>query len=149
MLNLHLDDVTNFLKARLMRKLIFLIVILSTALVIASCKKNNDDTILISLLEKSWTQSYEENTSESYNVYRPSDYKDFPPSRFRQVFNLKENNICDYLVLALNDGHYMENGNWEYDEKTNIIKIMNKDLIVLYEFEIIELKNDLLKLSSY
>ena len=122
-------------------------IVLIAAFMISGCEKDSD-AIQISLLEKSWTQSYEENISESYIIYRPSDYKDFPPSRYRQVYIFRDNKNCEYLILAPNDAHYMENGNWEYDAKNNIIKVMNSDFIVLYEFEIIELKDDLLKLKS-
>jgi len=130
-----------------MGKFIFLVIALSTAIMFTSCEKDKN-TNHISLLKKSWTHSYEENTSEIYDVYRPSDYKDFPASWFRQVFYFKDNNVCDYLVLAPNDAHYMEKGNWEYDEKTNNIKVMNMKYDILYELEIIELRDDLLKIKN-
>jgi hypothetical protein len=130
-----------------MRKLILLIVISSSILAITGCEKNNE-IIQISFLENSWTQSYEEKTSEKIEIYRPSDYKNFSLSRYRQSFNFHDNDVCEYLVLAANDGHYMESGNWEYSEKTNIIKIFNSNSEILYEFEVVELTNDLLKLKA-
>lgn len=130
-----------------MRKLILLIVISSSILAITGCEKNNE-IIQISFLENSWTQSYEEKTSEEIEIYRPSDYKNFSFSRYRQIFNFHDNDVCEYLVLAANDGHYMESGNWEYSEKTNIIIIFNSNSEILYEFEVVELTNDLLKLKA-
>jgi hypothetical protein len=130
-----------------MRKLILLIVISSSILAITGCEKNNE-IIQISFLENSWTQSYEEKTSEKIEIYRPSDYKNFSLSRYRQSINFHDNDVCEYLVLAANDGHYMESGNWEYSEKTNIIKIFNSNSEILYEFEVVELTNDLLKLKA-
>ena len=130
-----------------MRKLILLIVISSSILAITGCEKNSE-IIQISFLEKSWTQSYEEKTSEEIEIYRPSDYKDFPSNWYRQIFNFHDNDVCEYLVLAANDGHYMESGNWAYSEKTNIIKIFNSNSEILYEFEVVELTNDLLKLKA-
>jgi len=129
------------------RKFVLLIVVLSSAMMMISCAIN-EETIEKSLLEKSWTQSYEESTAEEFEVYRPSDYMEFPSSRYRQVFDFKANNECDYLVLAPNDGHYMKNGAWKYEEKTTTLKIFNPDFEVLYEFEVVELNNDLLKLKT-
>ena len=40
-------------------------------------------------LKGCWTHSYE----ESYDIYRPCDYKEFPPSRYRLTFELKGNNV--------------------------------------------------------
>lgn len=128
-----------------MKKLIFIALIITFALMNTSCLED-ENIIEVSLLEKSWSQSYEENTSE-FNIYRPSYSTDFPQSRYRQVLNIKENNTCDYLVLAPNDAHYFKNGSWEYDEKTNILKIFTDNFDVLYVFKVIELKHDFLKLK--
>ncbi len=129
-----------------MRKLILLTVVFASAMMIASCEKN--DVIQVSSLEKSWTQSYEEKISENIEIYRPSDYKDFSLSRYRQIFNFDDNNVCNYLVLAANDGHYMETGSWEYNDKTNIIKIFSSNFEMLYEFEVVALTDNLLKLKA-
>ena len=41
----------------------------------------------------------------------------------------------------------MEKGKWEFDEKTNSIKVLNSDSEIIYEFEIVGLTDDLLKLK--
>ena len=130
-----------------MRKLIILSIVIAAGISITSCKKDNN-TIQRSLLENSWTHSSEESMPGQIEVYRPSNYKEFPQSRYRQIFNLKNNNLCDYLVLLPNDGQYMKNGNWEFDEKSNNIKIYNENSEVLYEYEVIELRDNLLKLKA-
>ena len=99
------------------------------------------------MLEKSWTHSTEE-SSEQFELYRPSESREFPMSRYRQVFNFKGNNVCEYLELSPTDAHAMKKGIWELDEKTNIIKIYNQDSKLKYEFEVIEIKDDLLKLKA-
>jgi hypothetical protein len=130
-----------------MEKLFYKVIILSIAIILTCCEKEKD-TFQISMLKKSWTHSYEENTSENYDIYRPSDYKIFPASHFRHVFYFKDNNVCDYLVLAPDDAHYMEEGIWEFNEKTNIIRVMNMESDILFKLEIIELSDDLLKLKK-
>jgi hypothetical protein len=130
-----------------MRKLILLSVILAMVIVISSCEKN-DEIIQISLLEKSWIQSYEEKTSEEIEIFRPSNFKEFPLSRYRQFFNFDNNNVCHYSKLAPNDGHFMENGRWKYMDKTNIIKVFNSNYEMLFAFEVIELTDNLLKLKA-
>jgi len=100
---------------------------------------------LLDLTEGSWIHSWEEDDENSCSIYRPSDYKEFPPSRFRQYFEFKENNVCSYLVLSPDDAHYIQDGVWEYDESTNIITIMS-ETDVIFEFQIIELDKNMLKL---
>ena len=75
-----------------------------------------------------WTNSYEENQSfENNQVYRPCDYKEFPPSRFRFIMDLKSDNTCEYLNLSTNDGHQMTSGHWSFDKKTETITIQDKN----------------------
>lgn len=110
-----------------------------------SCKKN-DEVNNVAFLEKSWTQSFEEKTSDEIEIYRPSDFVDFPLSRYRQIFKF-DDNACHYLVLAENDGHYMAKGSWEYNDKTNIIKIFSSNSQMIYEFEVVEVTEHLLKMK--
>ena len=129
-----------------MRKILILTILFATGIAFTGCK--NTHNTQRSLLEKSWTHSSEESIPGQFEVYRPSIYKEFPPARYRQIFNFKDNDVCDYLVLEPNDGHSMKNGNWKFDEKLNTIKILDENSKVLYEFEVIELKDDLLKLKA-
>lgn len=134
---------------KLMRKLIYFTVVLLLFAGFTSCEKNDDnDAIQGALLKKSWTQSYEEKISEEIEIYRPSDYKDFSLSRYRQIFIFYDNNACDYRVLAANDGHYMLSGSWDFNNQTNIITIYNSELEVLYEWELVELKDKILKMKA-
>jgi hypothetical protein len=130
-----------------MSRLLLLLFLFAFILLGTSCEKNEDATRM-PLLEKSWTQSYEESTSESFEVYRPSDYQVFPVSRYRQVFNFKDNHVCAYRVLAPNDGHYMENGSWTYNAVTHRIKIFSPNFSLLYAFEVVELQDNMLKLKQ-
>ena len=98
------------------------------------------------LIKGSWKHSYEEEDENGYSIYRPSDYKEFPLRRFRQYFDFKDNNMCFYLVLSPNDAHYIQEGIWKYDESTNIIKIISRKDVV-FEFQILELDENILKLK--
>ena len=115
-------------------------------IIITSCK-NNETSNQKLLLEKSWTHSSEESNPGEFEIYRSSDYKEFPISRYRQVFVLKDNDQCEYLALEANDAHDMKDGKWELDDKNNNIIIYNDNSEVLYEYKIIELKDDFLKLK--
>lgn len=116
-------------------------------MMITSCEKDDEDDQIV-MLHKTWIESHEEKTSEAIEIYRPGDYKDFPFSWYRQAFNFGDNNQCDYSVLAANDGHYMESGSWEYNDTTNIIQIFNSGSDLIYEFEVVELTHELLKLKA-
>ncbi len=125
-----------------MKTLKFFLIILSFLLI--SCEKDNEiQNIQVSFLKQTWLHSYE----ESYNIYRPNDYKDFSPSRYRQSFTFKDNNICSYSVCAPNDAHYDENGKWNLNTDSNILEIRNSKSKVLYKFKIIDLNKNLLKIE--
>ena len=130
-----------------MSRILLITIVVVSFVMAASCGKVQK-TYPAALLEKSWTQSYEEKISDNIEVYRPSDSQEFPVSRYRQVFKFDANRQCEYLILSNTDGHYLEKGNWDYDDKANSIKIFNLNSKMLYEFEIVELENDVLKLTE-
>lgn len=112
-----------------------------------SCEENfvADDR---ELLTKSWSHSYEESTSDSIALYRPSNFKKFPGSMFRQVFDFRENDRCQYLVLSPDDGHYMEDGRWQFDETDRTVTLMNMVMDTVFRFRVVELHDDLLKIME-
>ncbi len=110
-----------------------------------SCEKDNENqNIQISFLKQTWYHSYE----EGYTIYRPNDYKDFPASRYRQSFTFEDNNVCSYSVLSPNDDHYTEKGKWNFNTANNILEIRNLKSRIVYQFKIIELTKDILKVES-
>jgi len=126
-----------------MKKYLIILGILNVFL-FTNCEKEKISDL--DLIERSWIHSHEEDGENGYSIYRPSDYKEFPPSWFRQYFDFKDNNVCSYLVLAPNDAHYIQEGVWKYDESNNIIKIMS-GTDVIFEFQILELNKNILKLK--
>ncbi len=125
-----------------MKNLIYTFILI-IGLTTISCEKEKEKSKL-SLLKKTWIHSYE----EGYDVYRPSDYKKFPDSRFRGVFDFRNNNECSYLVLAPNDGHYMEEGTWKFDEKNNALTIRTKQSKILYNFQVLEVTENILRIEN-
>lgn len=130
-----------------MRKLICLPVFFSIMMITISCEKE-DEVDPTSLVHQRWIESYEDKTSEEIEIYRAGDYKDFPPSRYRQVFYFNDNSGCKYSILAPDDGHYMANGRWKFNDKTSMITIFNLDSEIIYELEIVDLTNNILKLKE-
>ena len=126
-----------------MKKLFFLFY----AIFIFGCNTDgilNFNKIDISELKKQWVHSREEET-DSIQIYRPVNYKDFPPSRYRQVYSFSDSARCEYLVLAPNNGHYFENGTWAYNEDNQILVIFNSSQQIIRKFKVVLLAIDILK----
>ena len=118
-----------------------LLVFLSTTTF--SCHLNKDikpnaDSLLINC----WKHAYEEETPGDLKVYRPCDFMEFPPSRYRSTYIFKDNNACDYLELSPNDAHFFSTGRWEYNAETGILLIKDKNDMVLTTFAVVELAAD-------
>jgi hypothetical protein len=100
-------------------------------------------------LQGCWTESREENTQGSnVFIYRPCDYKVFPPSRYRFKMNLKSGSICSWLVLSQNDGHYMQDGTWTFNEETKELKLYNMEGKEVRRFIIEEVEDKILKMKN-
>ena len=99
------------------------------------------------VLNKTWTHSYEEDVADRL-IYRPIDYAQLAPSRYRQVIQLNRNTICNYSVLAPNDAHYMEQGKWTYSESDKKLQLRNATNELKFDFIVVRLESDLLVLSN-
>lgn len=150
---LHYDEFNSLLMKPKILLLVSLIISIFL-LVGIGCEK---DSSYENLLIGSWTHSIEEQTEPEILIYRPTDLKQYPPSWYRNVFSLNDDNTCDYLVLAADDGHFFEKGTWNYNKDTKILTISytqrqmpphlpQKDVVL--KFEVIELKKNMLKLKS-
>ena len=130
-------------------KMVKIVFILFT-IILFSCKEKSNTVaadIEINNLYNSWTNSWEEQISgDSTKIFRPSNYKEFPASWYREVLIFNENSTCSYLVLAPNDAHYFQNGKLTIvDQGKNIFAILDSTERVYKKFQITELKKDLLK----
>ena len=99
------------------------------------------------LIFNKWVHSQEEQAEvKGHQIYRPSDFKEFPASRFRQVFDFKEDGTCEYMYLHPTDKHSMKPGTWSYNEKTNLITIKDEEGKEIYSITVVELGKDKLLL---
>lgn len=102
-----------------------------------SCQEKGEKQLL-----GCWTDSYEENKPDSSSqLFRSCDYS-FPPSRFRFSFDLKRNGICSYFKLSPDDGHYMEDGTWQFDPGTKVLEIWNLNKVKVSAFEVLKAQNN-------
>ena len=123
---------------------IFLVMLLVFSFGCDSISDNNQESTNLNLLKKEWIHSYEEET-ELVKIFRPSDYKDFPASHYRQSFLFGDENYCKYFVLDAADAHYYEEGTWEFKDNDNLVVIYDSTNHIIHQLEIIELSEDLLK----
>jgi hypothetical protein len=136
-------SVSNNFKCIIMKKLLFFF----CALTLMECNSNNILTpqkTELNNLEKQWVHSREEET-DSVQIYRPTDYKELPASRFREVYYFEDSSECKYLVLAPNDAHYFEVGTWAYNDNNQTLVIYNSSQQTINRFKIILVNKVLLK----
>ncbi len=63
-----------------------------------------------------WVHSVEEEKpGDKEQVFRPSAFKVFPPSRFRMACKFSANKDFEWLELASNDAHGFKKGTWSID----------------------------------
>ena len=103
-----------------------------------SCQKEENLERNEEVLMGCWIHSLEEDSIAGIETYRRCDYKDFAPIWFRQTYILRENQECDYLVLAPNDAHFVETGSWQWDEESRMLNILKQDGS---EVKILEINN--------
>ena len=109
---------------------------------ISAIKSNHPESLV-----KEWKHSYEE-SGAGVEIYRPANYKTFPPSMFRQVYNFKADGKCEYLVLHPADAHYMAKGTWNYNPETRYIQIRNDKGEQVALLEVLDIGNDILKVQT-
>ncbi len=102
-------------------------------------------------LLQSWTHSREEEQpDDSSQIFRPSAFKTFAPSRFRMQYVFKANGECEWMYLDPADGHHLKPGTWKIDQKADrVIRIydVNGQLTAYSPFRIVELGKDILRIS--
>lgn len=105
----------------------------------------NANNISTDLLKNHWVRSDEEEI-DSVRLFRPNDYKEFPVSRFRQIYNFKDSGKCAYLVLAPNDAHYFDEGTWKYDANNQTLEIIDSNNSIVNRYKIVSLTKYSLKM---
>lgn len=94
-----------------------------------------------------WVHSSEEQRDEKVLIFRPKDYKEFPPSRFRMEYIFHKSGDCEWYYLSPDDAHRFKTGKWKIDPKNkNVLEITKDDSTELYR--IVELTKDKLRLAA-
>jgi hypothetical protein len=117
------------------------------SLMAGQCKQEGTSTP-DPLFLKCWVNAFEEEGPDQARIYRPCITHTLPAARYRNTFTLKENGIVEYSVLAPNDAHTTAEGTWSYDPGTKKLRILGKDKVLINEFVVLELNEDLLKLKE-
>lgn len=111
--------------------------------------KKTTQTIDPSSLIGSWTDSREEQElNPNGSVFRPTDYKTFPPSRFRFKMELAKNGTCKYMSLSPTDKHGMAEGTWSFNAKTMVLTLMDSKGKTTKSYTIEKVEKDLLLLKN-
>lgn len=97
-------------------------------------------------LLRHWIHSREEEKGDGILVYRPSGFRDFPPSRFRMQYVFGGGGKCQWMHLSPTDAHHLRGGKWQMDAKAdNLIHVTQGNERISYE--IVELNGDVLKIK--
>ena len=95
-----------------------------------------------------WMDSREENKVEAdSNIYRPCDFMEFPPSRFRFSFELLENGDCLWFRLDPADAHSLEKGTWIFDIQTRILEVRDLQKKIVKKYLVVDSSDRILKLK--
>jgi hypothetical protein len=138
--------------------LLAIVVSLSATLLAAGCTEDTQQTAVpddpdLTLLLQSWARSYEEETGSSTKpgqVFRPSDFKQFPATWFRMRYIFGEDRKCEWLVLHPSDAHFMKQGTWTADPRDDRVILIydtNGTLVESVSFKILELEENLLRVE--
>lgn len=103
--------------------------------------------ISLEYLYQHWVHSFEEQGQTDKNeVYRPANFKQFRPTRFRMQYIFHKSGDCDWLWLAPNDAHGFRPGKWRVDpnDKSALQIITAQETI---SYRITELERDILRLA--
>ena len=97
-------------------------------------------------LINTWHHSHEED-QEGLQVYRTDNYN-FPPSRGRLGFSIKENNVAVIFAIARGDGQDKQNGKWLLNGKQVTLKFANPEY-ASRKFDIIDCTKDKLVIKMH
>jgi len=100
------------------------------------------------LFNKCWTHAFEEEGENNIRIFRPCATHTFPAARYRNTFTLNASGDVEYSVLAPNDAHTTEEGEWSYNSNTKKLVILNNTNGVVSEYEVLEIKEDVLKVKE-
>ncbi len=109
--------------------------------------KKADVGINAEFLCQHWVHSREEEQpGDAVQVYRPSTFKQFPPSRFRMSYVFAKDGTCKWMFLSPSDGHHFKAGKWKIDPADKLVLQIFKGEET-ESYNVMELTKDLLHLK--
>lgn len=99
------------------------------------------------LIGKKWMHSQQENTEDGSKIYRPEDYQEWGPSRYRQSYEFFEEGKCKFTWLAPNDLHQMLDGTYKIDKENQVIVIYDSTGKEVHKLEVLLLEKNLLRIK--
>lgn len=99
-----------------------------------------------------WGRSFEEESEVDPRVewYRAADSRDFPPARFRMVYEFRADGRCEYPWLSPVDAHQTRAGTWDFDDADpKSILITDTENVALdhLSFRVVSVNDDLLRID--
>ncbi|MCB9289661.1 MAG: hypothetical protein H6560_20325 [Lewinellaceae bacterium] len=126
-----------------MGKLILTILFFGASLV--GCQDKKMDGPNPEELIGSWVHSHEEDT-EAVRVYRPASF-DFPPTRGREGFEIKEGGECIYHGIAPSDGSTSEPASWSWEGDNTLIIRPKAEGAENMVMEVVSVNEEMLKVK--
>jgi hypothetical protein len=127
----------------------FLIATLFTGICNSCATQKKASGSELALLYNCWTDSREESGIETRKlIYRPCNYREFAPSRYRHRIEFKEKGEAVSLRLSPTDAHYMAPAKWSYDKEQKTVVVRDEANDTIFKFKIVELQKDLLILEK-
>lgn len=120
---------------------------LTLAILLSACSlvDHSSEAVTPEYLTQHWVHSFEEEGREIL-FFRPKDFKEFAPSRFRMEYIFERGGACDWMYLAPNDAHGFKSGNWWVDpQDATILHVEQGDRTITYR--IVELSKNLLRME--
>ncbi len=117
------------------------------AAVMCSCEEALTDAgAAPEFLLQAWTHSMEEqgDANSSVRIFRPSDSREFAPSRFRDAYEFMDDGVCSYMFLHPADAHQMKEGTYAYNVEKGTIRIFSAEGDFLKAFTVKQLSRDIL-----
>lgn len=131
------------MKHKTLKKLIILTLLTFVFSGFSTCIENQETELL-----GCWKNSREESKDPAVSiVFRPCDFMEFPPSRFRFSFELMKAGKCKISMVGPTDAHYMENGTWTFDKKTKVLELFNAEGNSHRKFELLKFEENFLELK--
>ena len=112
-----------------------------------SCSAQTLTRINTEYLCQHWVNSREEQQeTDTDQIYRPKDFKEFPASRFRMQYIFYKSGDCEWYYLAPDDGHNFRPGKWRIDPNDkSVLQIIKGDTTESYR--VTELTKDILRIA--